>query len=111
MLIVLEPEKISVPWIGDFKYLGTLPSENTVPGNKFVNSRVKALKNSDKSSLLEPEECFPVRPSEKRSYNQNLVVWVKQSGLQSDVQKILRQARKLPEKTNNFYKVYFILLA
>lgn len=53
----------------------------------------------------EPEETFPVRPPEKRSYNQNIVVWVKQSGLQSDVQKILRQARKLPEKTNNFYKV------
>lgn len=33
MLIVLEPEKISVPWIGDFKYLGTLPNENTPPGN------------------------------------------------------------------------------
>lgn len=31
MLIVLEPDKISVPWIGDFKYLGSLP-ENVAPG-------------------------------------------------------------------------------
>lgn len=32
MLIVLEPDKISVPWVGDFRYLGCLPSENIIPG-------------------------------------------------------------------------------
>lgn len=31
MLIILEPDKISVPWIGDFKYLGSLP-ETIAPG-------------------------------------------------------------------------------
>lgn len=32
MLIVLEPDKISVPWVGDFRYLGSLPNENIIPG-------------------------------------------------------------------------------
>lgn len=53
--------------------------------------------------LVEPLS-FPVRPLEKRSYCQNTVVWIRRAGLQSDIQKILRQARKLPEKTQQFYK-------
>ncbi len=32
MLIVLEPDKVSVPWIGDTRYLGVLPNENIIPG-------------------------------------------------------------------------------
>lgn len=76
---------------------------------------------------------FPVMPRNKRSYAQNITVWIKASGvqvmyhhwmasrfkkhiverldlffsfsLQTDVQKILRNARKLPEKTQTFYKV------
>lgn len=48
---------------------------------------------------------FPIKPTEKRSYSQNGVVWIRQAGLQSDIQKILRHARKLPEKTQQFYKV------
>lgn len=57
--------------------------------------------------LIHPdaEEIFPVRPTEKRSYSQTNVVWIRQAGLQSDIQKILRHARKLPEKTQHFYKV------
>uniref|UniRef100_A0A3Q3FN30 Integrator complex subunit 14 n=1 Tax=Labrus bergylta TaxID=56723 RepID=A0A3Q3FN30_9LABR len=47
---------------------------------------------------------FPVQPSAKRSYAQNVTVWIKASGLQTDVQKILRNARKLPDKTQTFYK-------
>ena len=42
---------------------------------------------------------------EKKSYGLNCVVWVRQGGLQSDIQKILRHARKLPDKTQSFYKV------
>ncbi|MEE6525338.1 hypothetical protein FKM82_025281 [Ascaphus truei] len=48
---------------------------------------------------------FPLQPKTKRSYAQNVTVWIKPSGLQTDVQKILRNARKLPEKTQTFYKV------
>ncbi|CAB1331772.1 unnamed protein product, partial [Coregonus sp. 'balchen'] len=47
---------------------------------------------------------FPLQPKIKRSYAQNVTVWIKASGLQTDVQKILRNARKLPEKTQTFYK-------
>lgn len=32
------------------------------------------------------------------------MVWIKQNGLHSDIQKVLRLAKKLPEKTANFYK-------
>lgn len=48
-----------------------------------------------------------VAPVEKKclkSYSQNVVVWIKQSGIQADVQKVLRLAKKLPEKTANFYR-------
>lgn len=39
-----------------------------------------------------------------KSYSQNVVVWIKQSGLQADVQKVVRLAKKLPDKTSNFYR-------
>ncbi|RWS24283.1 hypothetical protein B4U80_00958 [Leptotrombidium deliense] len=42
--------------------------------------------------------------AEKKSYAQNCVVWIKQSNLQADVQKVVRFAKKLPDKTPNFYK-------
>ncbi|XP_054167101.1 integrator complex subunit 14-like [Oppia nitens] len=42
--------------------------------------------------------------NEKKSFSQGCVVWLKQAFLQSDIQKILRHARKLPEKTAHFYK-------
>lgn len=57
--------------------------------------------------LLVPEEVFPIKPVDKRSYAQTNVVWIRQAGLQSDIQKILRHARKLPDKTQHFYKVVY----
>lgn len=71
-----------IPWLGDLRYIGNL--EDTQQPDNAV---------------------FPVKPIEKRSYSQNCVVWIKQAGLQSDIQKVLRHAKKLPEKTQNFYKV------
>lgn len=88
MLTVLEPGSDSVPWLGDLNYLGSL--------EEFTSLGLQ--------SNSEPAPSFPVKPSEKRSYSQNSVVWVRQAGLQSDIQKILRHARKLPEKTQQFYK-------
>lgn len=82
MLTALTPGSDAVPWLGDLNRLDT--PDNLAP--EHVGS-------------------FPVRPSEKRSYSQNGVVWIRQAGLQSDIQKILRHARKLPEKTQQFYKV------
>ncbi|EEC13758.1 conserved hypothetical protein, partial [Ixodes scapularis] len=71
----------TVPWLGNFSRLGPLAAGEgpSLPG-------------------------FPVKPSDKHSYSQNSVVWIRQSDLQADIQKILRHARKLPEKTANFYK-------
>ena len=51
---------------------------------------------------------FPVRPIDRRSYTQNCVVWIKQSGLQADIQKILRNAKKIPDKQVHFFKVCFL---
>lgn len=45
-----------------------------------------------------------VKINEKKSYTSNCVVWTRQTNLQSDIQKILRLAKKLPEKTPHFYK-------
>ena len=39
------------------------------------------------------------------SYSSSPVVWIRQASLQSDIQKVLRHARKMPEKTpHSFYK-------
>lgn len=85
MLTVLTPGSDAVPWLGDLNNLG-----------------------SAESYTAEQVGSFPVRPMEKRSYSQNGVVWIRQAGLQSDIQKILRHARKLPEKTQQFYKVLYL---
>lgn len=79
MLTSLKPGLDAVPWLGDLSYLGC-------------------------AGQFEQYLNFPVRPADKRSYSQNGVVWIKSAGLQSDIQKILRHARKLPDKTQQFYK-------
>lgn len=80
MLTVLPPGNDIIPWLGDLRYLGTI--DDAFPGEN---------------------PSFPVKP-EKRSYSQNCVVWIRHTGLQSDIQKVLRHAKKLPEKTQHFYK-------
>jgi hypothetical protein len=75
-----------VPWLGKLDNLGIPQGKDTSDG-------------------------LPVKPSEKRSYAQNYVVWIRQAGLQSDIQKILRHARKLPDKTQQFYKVSAYILS
>ncbi|XP_043221562.1 integrator complex subunit 14-like [Amphibalanus amphitrite] len=78
MLSLFEPGTNVLPWLGDFTNLGP-----AVPG---------------------APSPFPIKVSRKRSYQQTCVTWTRQSGLHSDVQKVLRHARKLPDKTQNFYK-------
>uniref|UniRef100_A0A240PK97 Integrator complex subunit 14 n=1 Tax=Anopheles epiroticus TaxID=199890 RepID=A0A240PK97_9DIPT len=80
MLNVLPPGNDVVPWLGDLRYLGTL--EDAFQGEN---------------------PSFPIK-ADKRSYSQTIVVWIRQSSLQSDIQKVLRHAKKLPEKTQHFYK-------
>lgn len=92
LLILTSPESISkgtkcIPWLGDLSLLGSL-SEASAPGS-FTT--------------------FPIKPNEKRSYAQSCVVWVQPGNLQADIQKILRHARKMPDKTQHFYKVHELL--
>ncbi|XP_022671152.1 integrator complex subunit 14-like isoform X2 [Varroa jacobsoni] len=84
MLSTFEPGENSVPWWCAFKNLGSA-NLNGIP------STWEKLK-------------LPLKPLEKPSYSQNSVVWIRTTGLQADIQKILRHARKLPEKIHNFYK-------
>ncbi|KAH1008073.1 hypothetical protein HUJ04_005222 [Dendroctonus ponderosae] len=85
MITILPPGSDVIPWLGDLNDLGT-------------------------ADMFSPDQVgsFPIRPSEKRSYSQNGVVWIRQAGLQSDIQKILRHARKLPDKTQQFYKASIV---
>ncbi|XP_039952072.1 integrator complex subunit 14 [Bactrocera tryoni] len=80
MLNILPPGNNVIPWLGDLQLLGF--AEDLLPGET---------------------NAFPVK-AEKRSYSQSCVVWIKQVSLQSDVQKVLRHAKKMPEKTQHFYK-------
>ncbi|CAD7080625.1 unnamed protein product [Hermetia illucens] len=80
MLNILQPGNDVIPWLGDLRYLSTI--DDALPGEY---------------------PSFPVK-ADKRSYTQNCVVWIKQAGLQSDIQKVLRHAKKMPEKTPHFYK-------
>ncbi|KAG1665251.1 Integrator complex subunit 14 [Nymphon striatum] len=88
MLTVFEPGVYfcdSIPWIGSFKELTPISCFETSPYSEA--------------------SPFPVKKgTEKKSYVQNCVVWIKQSGLQADIQKVLRHARKLPEKNQHFYR-------
>lgn len=79
MLMVLKPGPDVIPWLGDLRLLTTANDQSAEIGN------------------------FPVKP-DKRSYSQNCVSWIRQAGLQSDIQKVLRHGKKLPEKTQHFYK-------
>jgi len=81
MLSLFEPGLDVVPWLGSFTRLG--PASDL---NETTNSP------------------FPVKSDRKPSYSSCPVVWIKQSGIQSDIQKVLRHARKLPDKTPHFYK-------
>nr|XP_040582131.1 integrator complex subunit 14-like [Lepeophtheirus salmonis] len=82
MLSLFEPGSKPVPWLGDIQELGPSSDLN--------------------ETTFDP---FPVpRRGMKPSYSSNPVVWIKNSSLQSDIQKILRHGRKLPDKTPHFYK-------
>ncbi|XP_061773100.1 integrator complex subunit 14 [Nerophis ophidion] len=87
MMSVFEPGPEPLPWLGKSSHLGPISEAAENPYGE----------DDSKSP-------FPLQPPVKRSYAQNVTVWIKASGLQTDVQKILRNARKLPDKTQTFYK-------
>jgi len=82
MLALFDPGPQPVPWLGDLRELGPLGELNAAEG-------------------LAP---FPVKGSNKPSYSSAPVVWIKLDRLHFDVQKVLRQARKMPEKSVHFYR-------
>ncbi|XP_059809138.1 integrator complex subunit 14 isoform X3 [Hypanus sabinus] len=87
MMSLFEPGPEPLPWLGKMTQLGPI-----------LDAEENPYGEDDSKSP------FPLQPRTKRSYAQNVTVWIKPSGLQTDVQKILRNARKLPEKTQTFYK-------
>ena len=90
VLSVFKPGLDSVPWLGDIRLLSSLPTLQgyDIPG--VVNQQPATL---------------PVPIVDKKSYANSAHSWLRQATLQSDVQKLLRYGRKLPDKLNIFYKV------
>ncbi|XP_077323832.1 integrator complex subunit 14 isoform X1 [Lithobates pipiens] len=109
-LFELGPEPL--PWLGKMSQLGPISGACKANRQRDRTCYTRPVYNDD--LLLDAKENpygeednkspFPLQPKAKRSYAQNVTVWIKPSGLQTDVQKILRNARKLPEKTQTFYK-------
>lgn len=81
MISLFEPGLDAVPWLGNLERLGPASGLNETT-----------------------QSPFPVKSERRPSYSSAPVVWIKQSGIQSDIQKVLRHARKLPDKTQQFYK-------
>eukprot|EP00794_Sanderia_malayensis_P009782 gene9782-10781_t len=91
MLSVFEPG-LNISWLGKLSNLG--PSAE-LPINPY---------QYDPKEDAE-ETPYPVAPNKRRSYHlQPNVVWVRNAGLQSDIQKVMRYAKKLPEKHSAFFK-------
>ncbi|XP_057551181.1 integrator complex subunit 14-like isoform X1 [Hippopotamus amphibius kiboko] len=89
LMSLFKPGPEALPWLGKMAQLGPISDAKENPYGEDDN-----------------KSPFPLQPENKRSYAQNVTVWIKASGLQTDVQKILRNARKLPadEKSQTFYK-------
>lgn len=80
MLSILTPGTNVIPWIGDIRHLGLF--QDALPGESYG---------------------YPIK-TDKKSYTSGNMSWLREGALQSDVQKILRHAKKMPEKTSQFYK-------
>ena len=87
VLSVFKPGVNSVPWLGNLNMLG--------------------LADQPTASLPYKTLSLPVPVTDKKSYSSSAPSWLRQSTLQSDIQKLLRYGRKLPEKLNVFYKVSY----
>lgn len=80
LLSILRPGASAAPWLGPLDQLG--PSEE----------------NSTST------ESFPVRSWRSYSGGGSGCAWARPHALLADVQKVLRHARKLPDKTQHLYK-------
>jgi hypothetical protein len=93
MLSVLPPGTEVVPWLGNLQELGSR--------DELVNKLMKQLPPNQPLTSI---PSFPVKATEKKSYASNPTVWVHNPGINADIQKLLRHARKLPDKTPQFFK-------
>jgi hypothetical protein len=87
LLSILLPGSNVIPWLGDFRHLGLL--QDALPGETYG---------------------FPVK-TEKKSYSSssNIISWIRESALQSDIQKILRHGNLTNLLFNFFALIYYKL--
>ena len=83
-----------VPWLGKMENMG--------PKLEYFNFQKLSGQPSISSNTVLP--AFPVK-GEKKSYNATPTVWITAYGINTDVQKLLRHSKKLPEKNQQFFKV------
>ena len=65
---------------------------------------LESLGIPDLSLSMAAGEATDRKKGKKSYHSQNTVVWIRSLGLQADTQKIVRLAKRLPEKSSNFYK-------
>ncbi|CAB3248431.1 unnamed protein product [Arctia plantaginis] len=80
LLSVLRPGACTSPWLGALDQLGPAEDGHT------------------------PAETFPIRSWRSYSGGGSACAWARPHALLADVQKVLRHARKLPDKTQHLYK-------
>ncbi|XP_059049229.1 integrator complex subunit 14 isoform X2 [Achroia grisella] len=80
LLSVLRPGVSAAPWLGPLDQLGPIDDNTT------------------------PAEAFPIRSWRSYSSGGSGCAWARPHALLADVQKVLRHARKLPDKTQHLYK-------
>lgn len=85
VLHCFEPGINAVPWLGPLNKLNLRP---------FVGA----------AGATTAKSPFPIASKSKPSYAMTNPNWIHSYGLQADVQKVLRYARKLPEKELQFHQ-------
>lgn len=76
------------------------PGTNVIP---WLGPSMDNLGNANVCKAL-PANEIECKKGKKSYHSQNTVVWIRNSSIQSDIQKIIRLGKRLPEKMSNFYK-------
>lgn len=84
MLSLLTPGPCPILWLPNFKSLGSVALNSDLPA--AIHDRVTNNRNTLKS------------------YSSNNVIWLDPESVQADVQKIVRHAKRAPDKAPHFYK-------
>ncbi|XP_063452807.1 integrator complex subunit 14 isoform X2 [Pan paniscus] len=94
MMSLFEPGPEPLPWLGKMAQLGPISDAKENPYGEDDN-----------------KSPFPLQPKNKRSYAQNVTVWIKPSGLQSNKNPRGRRKKedncaRNPRQNNNFTQMY-----